>query len=188
MVANLIEGVSDPEVLAKLARGSLRKKIPQLQEALLGRVDAHHQLLLRQILAHIDFLEASLEKLFQEIELLLKPHQAAIELLLSIPGVQMATAASIVGEIGTDMSRFPSAAHLASWVGVCPGNRQSGGRRLRGKINKGNARVKAALAEVVWTLSHMKDNYLSAKSHRLARRIGKPKAVMAVAHSLIVII
>jgi transposase len=188
MVSALIAGESSPETLADLARGSLQKKLPQLQEALLGRVDGHHRILLSHILAHISFLEHTLLHLFCQIEHYLQPYEEAVDLLLTIPGMQSITAASILGEIGVDMSCFPSAAHLASLVGVCPGNKQSGGKRLSGKITPGNSRVKAALAEVVWAISHTKDNYLSAQYHRLARRIGKSKAVMAVAHSLIVII
>ena len=188
MIQALIAGEHSPEVLAELAQGSLHKKIPQLREALLGRVDAHHQILLSHLLAHISFLDQAIFHLFFQIHSYLKPYNQAVELLVSIPGIAQETAACILAEIGVDMSCFPTAAHLASWAGVCPGNRESGGKRLSGKINKGNARLKAALAEVVWVLSHMKDNYLSAQYHRLARRLGKQKAVMAVAHSLLVII
>lgn len=105
-----------------------------------------------------------------------------------LPGINEAAAAAILGEIGQDMSRFPSAKHLASWAGLCPGNRQSGGKRLSGKTTQGNPSVRAILAEVVWALSHRKDKYLSAQYHRLARRIGKKKAVVAVSHSVLVLI
>ena len=188
MLAALIEGASDAEALADLARGSLRGKLPQLQEALQGRVEPHHRVLLQQLFAHITFLEDSIQRLQQDIDQRLSPFEEAMQLLLSIPGIQEITAAAILGEIGSDMSRFPSAKHLASWAGVCPGNKQSGGKRLSGKTTKGNARLRAALAEVVWSISHMKDNYLSAQYHRLARRLGKPKAVMAVAHSVLAIV
>lgn len=144
--------------------------------------------MLTYILAHIEFLEDALEQLYEEIQPYLAPYEEAVELLISIPAVGRESAASILGEIGGDMSCFPSAAHLASWAGLCPGNRQSGGKRLSGKMNKGNARLKATLAEVVWALSRMKENYLSAQYHRFARRMGKKKAVMAVSHSIIVII
>ena len=188
MLTCLLEGVSDSHALAELARGSLRGKLPQLREALEGRVDAHHRVLLGHLLAHIDFLERSLHTLCGQIEQSLSPYDSAIELLTSIPGIQRLTAATIVGEIGIDMSCFPSAKHLASWAGVCPGNRLSAGKRLSGKTTKGNPRLRAALAEVVWVISHMKDNYLSAQYHRLARRIGKAKAIVAISHSLLVII
>ncbi|MFL5690323.1 MAG: IS110 family transposase [Ktedonobacteraceae bacterium] len=188
MLSALIDGVSDAEALADLARGSLRKKLPQLQEALQGRVEAHHRVLLQHLFAHIAFLENTIEHLQLDIEQRLSPFEEAMQLLLSIPGIQEITAAAILGEIGCDMSRFPSAKHLASWAGVCPGNKQSGGKRLSGKPTKGNPRLRAALAEGVWSISHKKDNYLSAQYHRFARRLGKPKAVMAVAHSVLVII
>lgn len=159
-----------------------------MQEALDGRIQAHHRILLKHILAHIEFLEQSLEQLQDDIEQRLRPFEDALDLLMSIPGIQALAAAAIVAEIGTDMSRFPSAKHLASWAGVCPGNKQSGGKRLSGKTTKGNATLRAILAEVVWAISHTNDNYLSAQYHRLARRIGKNKAAMAVAHSVLVII
>ncbi len=188
MLEALVKGATDPEILAELARGRLRQKLPQLQEALDGRVEPHHRLLLKQILAHIAFLEETLEQLQRNIEERLHPFEEAMTLLMSIPGIQALAAATIVGEIGDDMTRFPSAKHLVSWAGVCPGNKQSGGKRLSGKTTRGNATLRAMLAEVVWVLSHMKDNYLSTQYHRLARRLGKKKAVMAVSHSLLVII
>ena len=188
MLEALVKGATDPEILAELARGRLRQKLPQLQEALDGRVEPHHRLLLKHILAHIAFLEETLEQLQRDIEERLHPFEEAMTLLMSIPGIQALAAATIVGEIGDDMTRFPSAKHLASWAGVCPGNKQSGGKRLSGKTTQGNATLRAMLAEVVWVISHMKDNYLSAQYHRLARRLGKKKAVVAVSHSLLVII
>ncbi len=188
MLQAIIEGTTDAQVLADLARGLLRKKLPQLQEALEGRVQTHHRILLKHLLAHVEFLEQALEQLQQEIEQRLSPFEEEMRLLMSIPGVAALSAAAILGEIRTDMSRFPSAKHLASWAAVCPGNKQSGGKRLSGKMRKGNATLRATLAEVVWVISHMKDNYLAAQYHRLARRIGKNKAAMAVAHSVLVII
>jgi transposase len=188
MIQALITGEQSSEVLAELAQGSLHKKIPELREALLGRVDAHHQILLSHLLAHISFLDQTIFQLFFQIQRYLAPFEEAVELLVSIPGVAAETAACILGEIGVDMSCFKSAAHLASWAGVCPGNRESAGKRLSGQTTKGNKRLKATLAEAVWTLSHMKNNYLSAQYHRLARRLGKQKAVTAVSHSLLVII
>jgi transposase len=173
---------------AKPTRGSLRHKIPQLQEALEGRGEAHHRVLLQSLLGHVAFVEDSIQHLHRELEQLLGPFEEALRLLLSIPGIQAIAAEAILAEMGTALSRFASAKHLASWAGVCPGNKLSAGKRLGGKTTKGNARLRAVLAEVVWTLSHMKDHYLSAQSHRLARRLGKQKAVMAVAHSVLVII
>ncbi len=188
MIEALIRGTTDPEVLAKLARGRLRQKLPQLQEALLGRVQPHHQILLRHILAHIDFLDTQLSQLLAEIEAQLRPFEKERELLESIPGIQATTASVIIAEIGVDMSAFPSAKHLASWAGLAPGNRQSGGKRLSSGITGGNPYLRSVLTQVAWAVSHTKDNYLSAQYHRLARRLGRKKAVVAVAHSLLVII
>jgi len=188
MLAAIIEGVSDAEALADLARGTLRHKLPQLQEALHGQIESQHRVLLGQIFAHISFLEHSLEHLQQEIEQRLCPFEEAMQVLLSIPGIQAITAAAILAEIGVEMSRFPSAKHLASWAGVCPGNKQSGGKRLSGKTTKGNVRLRAVVVEAVWNISRMKDNYLSAQYHRLARRLGKLQAAIAVAHSLLIVI
>lgn len=188
MLEAITEGVSDAEALADLARGSLRGKLPQLQLTLEGRVQPHHRVLLTRILAHVAFVEESLQQLQQEIDQHLSSFEEAMGLLLTIPGIQAIAAAAILGEIGCDMTRFPTHKHLACWAGVCPGNKLSAGKQLSGKMSKGNKRLRAILAEVVWTSSHMKDNSLSAQYHRLVRRMGKPKAVMAVAHSVLVII
>jgi transposase len=188
MLEGLRDGENDPEVLAELARGRLRGKLSHLREALEGRVEPHHRSLLAHLLSHLDFLEQRIETLEREMEVYLKPYEAEIELLLSIVGIGRTTAATILAEIGADMRCFPSAKHLASWAGVAPGNRQSGGKRLKAKTTKGNARLRAALAEVVWAISHTRDNYLAAQYHRLARRLGQAKAIVAVSHSLLVII
>lgn len=188
MLAAIVEGVSDAEAIADLACGTLRRKLPQLQQALLGRIEAHHRVLLSQIFGHITYLEDSIERLQQDIDQRLHPFAEAMDLLLSIPGIQAITAAAILGEIGCEMQRFPSAKHLASWAGVCPGNKQSGGKRLSGQTTKGNTRLRSVLVEVVWNITRIKDTYLCAQYHRLARRMEKQKAAMAVAHSLLIII
>jgi transposase len=188
MLDALLTGQSDPEALADLARGSLRGKLPQLREALQGQVDAHHRVLLHHLLDHIAFLEKSLHELTGEIEQRLQPYEKVIERLVQIPGIQQLSASAILAEIGDDMSRFPSAKHLCSWAGVAPGNKQSGGKRFNAPTTKGNTRLRAALAEVVWVISHTKGNYLSAQYHRLARRIGKKKAIVAVSHSVLTIV
>ncbi len=188
MLEALLEGVSDPEALADLARGSLRGKLPALREALEGRVDAHHRVLLQHLLAHIEFLEKSLHSMTAEIEQRLSPYEQAIERIVQIPGLQRLTVTAILAEIGDDMSRFPSDRHISSWAGVAPANNRSAGKQLSGRTTKGNPRLRAALAEAVWAISHTKDNYLCAQYHHLARRIGKKKAIVAVSHSLLVII
>lgn len=188
MLSALIAGEQDAVVLAELARGRLRAKLPALRQALEGRVQLAHRFLLERMLSHIQFLEESLASVQQEMEQHLSPFEEALTLLQSIPGIHLLAAITILSEIGIDMSRFPSAKHLASWAGLCPGNKQSGGKRLSGKTTKGNPYLRAILAEVVWAISHSKGNYLSAHYHRLARRLGKKKAVVAVSHSLLIII
>ncbi len=188
MIEAMLSGVSDTETLAQLARGRLRAKLPALREALEGRVEPTHRVLLRQLLAQIDFLQAQIDSLSVDIDQLLLPYEPLIARLMQLPGVGRLAATAILAEIGTDMSRFPSAKHLASWAGVAPGNKQSGGKRLSGKTTKGNRHLRAVLAEVVWVISHTHGNYLSTQYHRLARRIGKKKAIVALSHSVLVII
>lgn len=188
MLEALLDGASDPETLAELARGALRGKLPALRDALEGRVQAHHRTILEHQLAHISFLEEHLHALYVAIEERLTPYETSLELLTTIPGLQRISAIAILAEIGEDMSHFPSAKHLASWTGVAPGNKQSAGKRRHAPANKGNTRLRATLAQVAWVISHMKGNYLSAQYHRLARRLGKKKAIVAVSRSVIVII
>jgi transposase len=187
MLAGLLGGEQDPETLAELARGRLRTKLPALRRALEGRVKPHHLVLIGQTLAHIDFLEDSIGQVQHAIEQRLGSFTEAVELLQTIPGVGEVVATALVAEIGTDVSRFPSAKHLASWVGVCPGNKESAGKRLSGRTTKGNVWVRGMLAEAVWSIAQHRGSYLHAQYHRLARRRGKLKAAMAVAHSVLVI-
>jgi transposase len=188
MLEALLGGQQDPEVLAELARGRLRAKLPDLRKALDGRLQPHHTVLLTRILAHIDFLEESLAHLQAEMEPYLVPFEEAMTLVQSVTGIGETAAAGILAEIGTDMSRFASDKHIASWAGVCPGNKQSGGKRLSGKTTKGNPYLRALLCEVAWAIAHTKGNYLSAFYHRLARRHGKQKAILALAHKVLVIL
>ncbi len=188
MLDGLLAGITDVETLAQMARGRLRAKLPALRGALEGDVEPTHRTLLRHLLDHIAFLEGERERLQVAIDPLLAPYEQQLARLIQIPGIQRDTATAILAEIGTDMSRFPSAKHLASWAGVAPGNKQSGGKRLKAHTNKGNQHLRATLAEVVWVISHTKDNYLSAQYHRLVRRIGEKRAIVAVSHSLLVII
>jgi transposase len=188
MLAAIVAGEQHPETLAELARGRLRAKLPLLSQALQGRVQPQQRVLIRHVLAHIDFLEGQLAHLAADIQDLLAPCAEAVALVESIPCVGHTAAVAIVAEIGTDMRRFPSAKHLASWAGVCPGNRQSAGKRLGGKTTYGDTWLRAILGEVAWSLAHTSSSYLAAQYHRLARRCGKQKAVVAVCHSLLVVI
>jgi transposase len=188
MLEAILAGEHDPAVLAELARGRLRQKLPQLRLALEGRLQPHHFVLIERILAHVDFLEESLAALQAAIADDLVPVAAAVALLQTIPGIGERAATTIVAEIGTDMSRFPSAKHLASWAGLCPGNRESGGKRLGGKARPGDRWLKGVLGEVAWTIARSRDTYLSAQFRRIARRRGVYKAVVAVAHSVLVIV
>jgi transposase len=172
MLEAVVGGEQDAEVLAELARGKLRAKLPALRQALDGRIQPHHRFLLERILAHIDFLEESMVQIQREVEQRLRPYEEAMTLLLSIPGIQEVAAAAILSEIGVEMDRFPSDKHLASWAGLCPGNKQSGGKRLSGATTVGNTYLRAMLGEVAWIISRMKGNYLSAQYHRIARRRG----------------
>jgi transposase len=188
MLEAMLGGEQEAEALAELARGRLRAKLPDLRLALDGRVQPHHRFLLERILAHIDFLEESLAQVQKEIEQRLSPFEEAVTLAQSLLGIQETAAAAIVAEIGTDMSRFGSDKQLASWAGVCPGNKQSGGKLLSGATTKGNPYLRAILGEVAWAIAHTKNNYLSAFYHRIARRRGKQKAIMAVSHKVLVIL
>ncbi len=148
MLAALLDGEDDPAVLAELARGKLRAKLPALRQALAGRVKPYHRVLLGELLGHITYLDEAIARLYDEIERHLAPFAEAVERLQTIPGVSATAAATTIAEIGVDMARFPSHKHLASWAGVCPGHRQSGGKRLSGKPTKGNVWLRAVLGSV----------------------------------------
>ena len=188
MLEALANGEENPEVLAELALGKLRDKLAALRLALEGRVKPHHRLLIRAILEHVDYLEQSMARLDTEVQQRLAPFARQQELLQSLPGVGERGAAALLAELGTDMSRFPSAAHLASWAGVCPGNKQSGGKRLRGTTTKGNSWLRGLLGELAWAAIRQKDTAFGARFQRLKRRIGTQKALVAVMHHLLVVI
>ena len=189
MIEQIIAGQDDPASLAQLARGRLREKIDQLERALKGHVRETHRTLLKMHLDHIDELNAKIEALSEEIERLLIPFDPtdALARLDTIPGVNRRIAEVILAELGTDMSRFPTAAHAASWAGVAPGKNESAGKNRSGKTTKGNTYLKTALTQAAHTVGRSKDNYLSAQYRRLASRRGKKRAAIAVAHSILVI-
>ncbi len=163
MLDALVAGTTDADVLAELAKGRLRQQLPALREALQGRFDAHHALLIGQLLAHLDFLEESIETLSDEIEVQIAPFAQAVELLCTIPGVAKRTAEVIIAETGGDMTAFPSAKHLASWAGMCPGNDMSAGKRRTGTTRKGSKWLRGALAEAALSAARTKEAYLAAQ-------------------------
>jgi len=187
MLAALVGGERDPQVLAELARGRLRSKLPQLRQALRGRFGDHHALLLRLALAHLEHLEGAIAALDRRVDEVIAPFARARDRLDTITGVGKRAAETIIAEIGVDMTVFPTAAHLASWAGRCPGNNLTGGKRRSGKPTRGNRWLGEVLIECAWAAARSRDTYLSAQYWRLARRIGKKKAAVAVGHSILVI-
>ena len=185
MLDALVSGTKDPNVLADLAKGKLRKKIPALREALEGRFDTEHALIVSQILAHIDFLDEAIDRLSEEIEERIAPFAPQRELLKTIPGVNQRTAEVLIAEIGVDMNAFPTPKHLASWAGMCPGNDQSAGKRRSGKTRKGSKWLRSTLTESALAAARTKNSYLAAQYQRLRGRRGHSKAVTAVGHSIL---
>jgi transposase len=207
MLEAIVEGHADPETMAQLAKGRLRNKLLELEKALTGLVRDHHRFLLARQLAHIDFLDEHIAEVSAEIERRIhemsqsqepsscdteldKPlsptFDQAVELLDTIPGIDKRTAELIVAELGTDMSRFPTSKHAASWAGLSPGNNESAGKRYSGRTRKGNSPLRSGLIQAAWAVSHTKNNYLSAQYRRVAGRRGKKRAIVAVAHSILV--
>lgn len=216
MLEAMLGGQTDPHVLAALARGRLRAKRAELEQALVGVFKPHHRFLLSELLTQIDTLEEAITRVSNEIATRMqeaesaeqddadqaqdgpKPDQSAsqpaltwaqaVVLLCTIPGISRRTAEGILAEIGLNMDRFPSSGHLASWAGMCPGNHESAGKRLSGKTRKGNTWLRKLLVEAAHAAAHTKNTYLSAQYHRLAGRRGKKKAIVAIGHSILVII
>jgi len=187
MLDALVAGTHDPEVLAELARGRMRAKLPLLREALAGNFSRRHAVLVGEILAHIDYLDEAVERLSKEVELVLAPFATQVDLLDTIPGVNRRTAEVLIAEIGPEMSRFPSPAHLASWAGLCPGNNESAGKHHSGKTRKGSRWLRIALVEAAQAAARSKNTYLAAQYGRIKGRRGHNKAIVAVAHSILVI-
>jgi transposase len=185
MLDALVDGTTDPEVLADLARGRLRAKLPALREALAGRFAPQHALVVGHILAHLDFLDEAIARLSEAIEEALGPFAPQVALLSTIPGVGRRTAEVMVAEIGVDMSQFPSAGHLVSWAGLCPGNDQSAGKRRSGRTTKGSKWLRAALTEAALASQRARGTYLAAYYQRLRARRGHKRATIAVAHSIL---
>jgi len=200
MIRALIAGEQDPEQLANLARRRLRNKLPELTAALEGGVDDHHRFLLQMYYEHLTHLEEMIARFEARIDEMLQdpaldaacvpegalPFPIAVQVLTTATGIDECTAQAVLAEIGTDMSRFPGPDNLCSWTGICPGNNESAGKRYSGKTTKGNRWLRRALTQAAWAASHTKDTYLSALFRRIAARRGKKRAIVAVAHSLLV--
>jgi transposase len=184
----LIAGETDPAKLADLARKRLREKLPALRLALHGKVTAHHRFLLRRHLDHLTQLEALIGRLGTRIEAALAPFAPAVERLQTIPGISQRTAETVGAEVGPDGGPLATAEHLASWAGMCPGHDESAGKRRSGRSTQGNRWLKRILVQAAWAASHTKDTYLAAPYRRLAKRRGRKKALVAVGHTLLVII
>jgi transposase len=185
MVEALVAGTTDPRVLADLARGQLRKKLPALQRALVGRVRPVHAFLLQEILAKIDYLDEALERQTAEIDRRVAPFGPMLTALDTIPGIDRIGAISLLAETGGDMTRFPSAAHLCSWAGMCPGHDESAGKRRSGKTRKANRYLRTTLIQAGVGASHKKDSALRALYARVRGRRGHKKAVVATGHQIL---
>ena len=187
LLAALLNGEADTARLDELVDPRLREKIPDLERALAGRFGPHQRFLVAEQLAHIGELDTRIERVSREIGERMRPFEPVIALLDTIPGVGRWTAEVILAEIGTDMTRFPTAGHLASWAGMCPGNDESAGKRKSGRTRKGSPWLRVALTEAAYAAGRGK-TYLSAQYHRLITRRGKKRAALAVGHSILVIV
>lgn len=188
MLRALIAGETEGSTLAALARGRLKNREAELAEALTGRIKPHQRLLLAELLGHIEYLQAAIDRLSREIEERLRPFAEAIRRLDAIAGVDRRTIEEVLAEIGTDMRRFPTSHRLASWAGVCPGNNESAGKRLSGKTRKGSIWLRGALVQAAWAAVRTKQSYFHAQFYRLKARRGAKRAIVAVAHALLIVI
>ena len=188
MLEAIIRGVEDPTTLAALAKGRLRSKRDALEKALRGLIGPHQRLLLQSHLRNLDFLDEEIVRIDKDVAERMCPSEEALKRLDDIPGMGRRSAEEVLAEIGTDVSRFPSAAHLASWAKVCPGNNESAGKRKSGKIGHGNLWLRSTLVEAALAASHTRDTYLSAHYHRLASRRGSKRAIIALAHTILIIV
>jgi transposase len=183
----LLAGQDDPDALAELARGRLRAKIPALREALAGRFRvAHHGLLVAQMLAHIDFLDAAITELDTTLERAAAPFQTVLKRVCTIPGVSVRTAIMLLAECGADMTVFRTPGHLASWAGICPGNNTSGGKSRSGRTRHGSVALRTALTEAAHAAARTKGTYLAAHHAHIRGRRGLPKAIGATRHDLLI--
>jgi transposase len=183
MIRALIAGQDDAAELAGLARGRLRSKVPQLRAALEGQVTAHHRFLLRELMEMLEYLDRKIANFEQEIERQMPPFEWAADLLQGVPGMDRTAICALLAEIGTDMGRFASPRHLASWAGLCPGNNQSAGKQRSGKSHRGNRWIKGVMTEIAWAATRTKHTYVASRYRRLAAHRGNKRALVAVANS-----
>jgi len=189
MLEALIAGERDPAVLADMALTRMRPKIPELVKALEGPFGDHHAVMCRMHLDHIDHLSGVVDRLDAEIATVIRPFDSQLARLQTIPGVGRRVAEVVVAEIGVDMTRFPSAGHLSSWAGLCPGNNESAGKRKSTRATDGDGPLRTALCEAAWAAVHTRDTYMAAQYSRFLRRFGRrneTKAIFAVAHTILV--
>jgi transposase len=185
MLEALVHGTTDAAVLAELARGRLRVKLPALRQVLAGHFRPHHAFLVGQLLAHLTYLDKAIAKVSKEVERHVGPFKQALADLDTVPGIDKRTAEVVLAEVGVDMTRFPSARHLASWAGICPGNDESAGKRRSGKTRKGNRWLRTALVEAAGAAIRKRDSALGARYRRVMRHRGHNKAIVAVAHAML---
>lgn len=188
MVRALAEGEQDSNRLAGMARGKMRPKRQELQLALEGSVRPHQRFMLRNLLEHIEFLEARLEQVCAEIEERMRPFENALRLLRDIPGVGRRVAESILAEVGCDMSYWPTHQHFASWARLCPGNNESAGKRRSTSIGSGHSSLRGTLVEAALAAARTKNTYFAALYRRIAARRGNKRAVIAIAHAILVVV
>jgi len=181
----LIKGEASPQQMAELSRGRLRNKVTGLVQALRGNVEAHHRFMLEIQLDRVEDIEANIAVVDGKIDEAIAPHRAVFERLMTIPGVDRVAAVTIIAELGVDMSVFPTVAHAAAWVGVCPGNNESAGKRMRQQKRRGNVHLCTALVQAAMAASRTKDTYLKARFWTIAGRAGKKRAAVAIAHSIL---
>jgi transposase len=187
MIEAIIAGELDADKLAELAQKRLRQRIPELQEALSGRVRDHHRFMLKEHLDEWKALAERIRRVEHEIDRRMGPFEYAVTLWQTIPGINRVTACSLVAEVGVNMNQFPSAHHLASWAAVCPGQNESAGKRLSSTTRDGNRWLRRTLCQAAWAASHKKNCYFSGQFKRIASRRGKKRALMAVAHALLIV-
>lgn len=188
MLEAIVAGQDDPTQLADLAKRRLRAKIPQLEQALYGKLTEHHRWMLKLLLDQLQATEQFIARLDERIAELTRPQRPVLERLDAIPGVDRRVAEVLLAEIGPDVMPFPSDAHLASWAGICPGNNESAGKKRSGKTTKGSRWLRQALVQAAWAASHKKDSYFQAHARNLMHRRGRKRGLVAVAHSLLTVI